>query len=170
MRPETETFGGVTPDRLLTSKLPATDKQNQFENEEEALSTTYDSMGRVIERTFKASNKKQILQWDPHGRLLNVILKDSNGQLLSEWKAFYNRFGRRIQTKFISYKNGNPEENRTITLTSLYDPKVEFLELGIIVQIGNNQPRTIWKIYGANNNGVYGESNGHSGLRSNSRS
>ena len=164
VRPETETFNGVTADRLLTSELPGADKQNQFENEEEVLNTIYDSMGRVRERTFKESNKKQILQWDPHGRLLSVILKDNSSQLLSEWKAFYDGFGRRIQTKFISYKNGNPEENRTITLTSLYDPEVEFLELGIIVQIGNNQPRTIWKIYGANNNGVYGESNGHSGL------
>jgi RHS repeat-associated protein len=69
--------------------------------------------------------------------------------------------GRRIQTKFVPYKNGAPEEARTITQTSLYDPEVEFLELGIVVKVGAGQPRAIWKIYGAGNNGIYGENNGY---------
>jgi RHS repeat-associated protein len=156
-RPEIDIFNGISQNRLLQNSEPVL--SNQI-----TLNTRYDAMGRVIERTFKELGQKQILKWDPRGRLQNVTLKDSRETVLSEWQAYYDGLGRRIQTVFTPYKESKPEEDKAISQTSLYDPEVEFLEIGIIVKVGNQQPKTVWKVYGTSNNGIYGENNGYSGL------
>lgn len=119
------------------------------------LKTTYDNMGRVVERGFP--NKKQILTWDPHGHLTEVELI-SNKHRIYLWQASYDGLGRRVQTKFTT------EDRKTTTTTSLYDPEVEFLELGLVIKAADKKPMTVWKVYGPSNNGIYGENNGHGGL------
>lgn len=166
-RPEVETFFGIDHNRLLRTSLVVEEQNNYTDNMfgAETLSTQYDSMGRVIERSFGGSGQKQIINWDPQGNLLSVTLKNNNNTVLSQWRAFYDGLDRRIKTVFIPYKNDQPELNREITQISLYDPEVEFLELGVVVQVGKQNPRTIWKVYGASNSdGVYGKNNGYTGL------
>ena len=69
------------------------------------------------------------------------------------WTALYDGLDRRIRTTY------TPDGGATVTTTSVFDPEVEFLELGLAIDGAWN-----WKVYGPDLSGSYGELQGLSGL------
>ena len=74
------------------------------------------------------------------------------------WTATYDGLNRRIQTVTLLVSNG-VAATAPKTISSYFDPQVEFLELG--VQSG---AQTAWILYGPDLNGQYGGLNGAGGL------
>ncbi len=167
VRPELDLFSGISQNLLNPGKsrcngdnctLPGDKLLSDIK-----LFTRYDAMGRVVEREFRGLDCKQLLTWDPRGRLLEVMLQDRHGKTLSKWQARYDGLDRRIKTIFVPYLDNQPNQQKIVTQISIYDPEVEFLELGILIASGNEQPKSLWKAYGAGNRGFYGEHNGYHG-------
>ena len=132
------------------------------------LKTDYDQMGRVVKRVFKVDEhnyQEQLLTWDPLGRLIGVTLKAADNRLISNWHATYDAFSRRLKTVYTPYQQGGTVDFKgIITQFSLYDPEVEFLELGTIIKVADNPAQLVWKIYGASSSGYYGEDHGYGAL------
>ena len=85
-------------------------------SDEATIVTQYNLMGQAIEH-----NGKQ-LDWDPWGRLITA----------DGWEASYDALGRRLQTR-----------HQGQTTTSIYDPEIEFREIGVMTSSG-----TYWKMVG----------------------
>lgn len=115
----------------------------------ETVTSTYDEMGNVATRTW-SGGKVQTLTWDARGRLVKVV---QTGVAPSEWQALYDGLGRRLRTTY------TPEGGNAVTVSSTFDPQVEFLEIGTTVNGVAN-----WKVYGPDISGSYGGLQGTGGL------
>jgi len=104
-------------------------------------------------------NKTLNYQWDAWGRLAKITERDrdNNGY---DWSVIRDNFGRRLKTTYTPVTAGTPVTAKTETISSYFDPSVEFLEIGAKV---NDGPVT-WKAYGVDKNGSYGGLNGLGGL------
>jgi hypothetical protein len=70
----------------------------------------------------------------------------------------YDGFGRRLSTTQQTVTAGVASGTPTVT-TSIYDPQVEFLEIGVALDGAK-----AWKVYGPDLNGRYGGLQGTGGL------
>lgn len=126
----------------------------------------FDGAGNITQRVWKnasgTTNKIQTLSWDARGRLRAVTERDS-GNSGYNWTAVYDAFNRRLATTSYMVSNGIAYTLQPATISSVFDPEAEFLELG--TSYGN---RTVWKLYGPDLNGVYGGLNGTGGLEASS--
>jgi RHS repeat-associated protein len=122
-----------------------------------AVSTAYNAAGQVTGRTF-GDGRTQTLGWDGLGRLVTVSERDSanNGY---NWNAVYDAYGRRLRTVWTPVAGNTADNSKTLTTDSIYDPQVEFLEVGVKVNGQQN-----WKVYGPDQDGVYGGLQGIGGL------
>jgi RHS repeat-associated protein len=122
-----------------------------------AVTNFYDASGNVTNRPF-ASGKTQTLTWDSAGRLLSVVQRENatNG---FNWTAIYDALGRRLRTTQVQIVNGATNSVMPLTIDSLYDPQVEFGEVGVAV----NGQRT-WKIVGPDSDGHFGSMQGVGGI------
>jgi RHS repeat-associated protein len=120
------------------------------------VTSTYDADGNVISRSW-GSGLTQTLTWDAFGRLIKVSQRDSanNGY---DWTAIYDGLGRRLLTAQQPVAN-NVAGGATNVTTSIYDPQVEFLEIGVAVS-----GTKAWKVYGPDLNGRFGGLQGTGGL------
>ena len=115
----------------------------------ETVTNTYDEMGNVATRTW-SGGKAQTLTWDGRGRLVRVV---QTGVTPFTWTALYDGLDRRIKTTY------TPQSGATVTTNSVFDPQVEFLELGLAINGAWN-----WKVYGPDLSGSYGGLQGLGGL------
>jgi len=99
----------------------------------------YDTLSRV-----------QTLTWDGLGRLVKVVQTVVNPFV---WTALYDGLERRIRATY------TPDGGATVTTTSMFDPEVEFLELGLAIDGAWN-----WNVYGPDLSGSYGGLQGLGGL------
>jgi YD repeat-containing protein len=104
------------------------------------IKSTDDADGRVVSRTWE-SGRMQTLTWDAFGRLNKVVQRDRAGDGY-DWSAVYDGLGRRLKTTKQPVSAGAPRGQATVT-TSVYDPQVESLEIGIAA----NGTKT-WQVYG----------------------
>lgn len=111
-----------------------------------SCTTAYDDMGQVI---LHGMNQ---LQWDPWGRL--VEFKNDT----YEWTASYDALGRRLQTTYTPLKNYYLFKSRktSIITNSLYDPEIEFEEIGIV-----RGKQIFWKFCGQSSCDAISDSNGN---------
>jgi YD repeat-containing protein len=109
------------------------------------VTNAFDKDGNVISRTW-TNGVTQSLTWDAFGRLIAVAQRDTanNGY---NWTAIYDGLGRRLQTTQQPVI-ANVASGAATTIASIYDPQVEFLEIGVNV----NGAKT-WKVYGPDLNG-----------------
>lgn len=114
------------------------------------VTNLYDAAGNVTNRVVPG--QAQSLMWDAAGRLVRVA-STSGGSTNWLWTAAYDALGRRLQTVH------SPTGAVATTITSYYDPQVEFGEVGVSV----NGVRT-WKVLGPDLNGGYGSLQGIGGL------
>lgn len=114
------------------------------------VTNRYDAAGNVTNRVVPG--QAQSLVWDAAGRLVRVA-STSGGSTNWLWTAAYDALGRRLQTVH------SPTGAVATTITSYYDPQVEFGEIGVSV----NGVRT-WKVLGPDLNGTYGGLQGIGGL------
>ena len=121
-----------------------------------AVANTFDADGNVTSRTWP-SGLSQTLTWDAFGRLVQVSQLDSSGNGYN-WSATYDGLGRRIQTTQQPVSSSAPSGAPTVT-SSIYDPQVEFLEIG-----GAFNGAKAWKVYGPDLNGRFGDLQGTGGL------
>ena len=138
---------------------------NNFNLHASALDTvllTYDGAGQITQRLWKDSSNQTVrtqnLTWDGRGRLLRVVERDS-GQNGFNWFALCDGQGRRIRTTTVTVTNGVALADNVLRIDQIFDPEVEFLELG--VTIGG---LTTWKLHGPDLNGTYGGLNGLGGF------
>jgi RHS repeat-associated protein len=137
---------------------------NSFTNTLAYQSTadSYDAAGNITNRVWKNPSgtveRTQTLSWDARGRLHGVTDRDANNSGYN-WSAVYDPLNRRLQTTTVLVTNGVASTAPPQTISSYFDPQVEFLELG--VSYGD---QTIWKLYGPDMNGRYGGLNGTGGL------
>ncbi len=115
----------------------------------ESVTNTYDEMGNVASRTW-SSGRVQTLTWDPRGRLVKVV---QTGVEPFVWTALYDGLDRRIQTTYM------PQGGAVVTTSSVFDPEVEFLEIGLSIGGAWN-----WKVYGPDISGAYGGLQGLGGI------
>jgi len=120
------------------------------ENRVGGMTNLYDAAGNVTNRT--GAGQAQTLVWDAAGPLVRVVSK-SGSTTNWLWTAAYDALGRRLQTVH------TPTNAPATTITSYYDPQVEFGEVGVSV----NGVRT-WKVLGPDLNGGYGSLQGIGGL------
>jgi RHS repeat-associated protein len=144
--------------------------------------TTFDSFdggGNITNRVFHnnsgngAINRTQALSYDAKNRLRQVIEINTNNYGFL-WSATYDGLDRRLTTTTILISNGVPSTVPPQVLSSYYDPQVEFLELGVLLTAAPEQeflqPGTspsvppVWKLYGPDLDGTYGDLNGIGGL------
>ncbi|MBW8780720.1 MAG: hypothetical protein JF599_02365 [Verrucomicrobia bacterium] len=120
------------------------------------LTTGYDADGNVTSRSW-SNGTAQTLTWDAFNRLIKVSQRDgsNNGY---DWSAVYDGLSRRLKTTqqviAANVASGSP----TVT-TSIFDPQVEFLEIGVAVNGAK-----AWKVYGPDLNGRFGGLQGTGGL------
>lgn len=138
-------------------------------NSVDTITNAYDGNGNITQRMWVNSlgqtNRVQTLTWDAFDRLIQVVQRDpqSNG---FNWTAVYDGLGRRLSTINTMVISNAPVQNLNSSnlvneVDSIYDPEVEFLELGVVV----NGVFTL-KLYGPDVNGTYGGMNGVGGLES----
>jgi RHS repeat-associated protein len=120
------------------------------------VTSAYDADGNVTSRTWD-TGLVQTLSWDAFGRLIKVAQRDvsNNG---FDWAAVYDGLGRRLKTTQQPVTANLPNGSSTVT-TSIYDPQVEFLEIGVAV----NGVKA-WKVFGPDLNGRFGGLQGTGGL------
>ncbi|PWU04767.1 MAG: hypothetical protein C5B43_04200, partial [Verrucomicrobia bacterium] len=106
----------------------------------------YDEVGNVIRIYDLNTDIDKKLYWNAWNQLIRVEEGDN------VWTATYDALGRRLLVK--SEYNGKSSE-----IKSFYDPEVEFLEIGLEVD-----GHKVWKLYGPDLNGEYGEYKGIGGL------
>lgn len=129
---------------------PAANSSFQVLPRAETLTNGYDEMGNVATRTWNTSGKAQTLTWDARGRLVKVIQTGVNP---FTWTALYDGLDRRIKTTY------TPNGGAAVTTNSVFDPQVEFLELGLAINGTWN-----WKVYGPDLSESYGGLQGLGGL------
>ena len=127
--------------------------------------------GDITRRVWTSSgvtNRTQILTWDGKRRLCQVTEYDRqrNGYL---WIAEYDGLDRLLCTKWYVMTNGYVQIYGIIAQTNrfVYDPQVEFLDLGVYVGPSgkaSNPGQMAWKLCGPDLNGRYGGMNGVGGL------
>ena len=139
-------------------KRPTNEQAFTSNNTGVPLQETYDSLGQVLTCQL-ADGNHQVNTWDAFGRLIKVAERDSSGSNGFDWTAIFDTLGRRIQTVAVPVGTGSPKVPQPATITSYFDPQVEFLELGLSV----NGTRT-WKVYGPDLSGRYGGLQGIGGL------
>ncbi len=129
----------------------------------ERITDSFDGAGYLTKRIWKSpsgtTNRTQDLSWDARGRLVKVIERDSSTNGF-DWLAFYDPQGRRMMTRTFPVTNGVEIIDSVKILIPFFDPMVEFLEMGVMV----NYAQTQWKMYGPDLNGVYGGLNGTGGF------
>jgi RHS repeat-associated protein len=140
-----DSLGRVSPDQILIPGQPAA-----------TVASAYDADGNVTSRTW-TSGVNQALTWDAQGRLIRVLQRDTTGNGFN-WIAQYDGLGRRIQTAYQAVTS-NAGTGPVTAISSIYDPQVEFLEIGVSVNGAK-----AWKVYGPDLNGVYGGLQGTGGL------
>jgi len=120
------------------------------------VTSGYDADGNVISRTW-TSGVTQLLTFDAFNQLIKVSQRDgsNNGY---DWTALYDGLGRRLQTVQQPVVN-NVASGAATTITSEFDPQVEFLEIGVSVNGAK-----AWLVRGPDINGVYGGLQGTGGL------
>ena len=102
--------------------------------------------------------RNQWLTWDACNRLIRVMDRDAENNGYN-WYAVYDGLGRRIQTTSVIVTNGVAINSQPSIINSCFDPQVEFLEVGVMVD------RTFsLKTYGPDANGIYGGMQGVGGL------
>jgi len=127
----------------------------------ENLTSTHDADGNTTTRSFSASGRVQTLTWDGLGRLLEV--KERNGSNDGyDWAAKYDGLNRRLATSYQKIVSGSAHGS-PLTANSIYDPQVEFLEIGLTTE-DTESTETFWKVYRPDANGVYGGLQGIGGL------
>jgi YD repeat-containing protein len=110
----------------------------------------------VITRT-RSNGVTQTLTWDALGRLIKVAQRDSSNNGY-DWSATYDGLGRRLRATQQPVVSNAASGSATST-TSIYDPLVEFLEIGVAIDGAR-----AWKVYGPDLNGRYGGLQGTGGL------
>ncbi len=160
LRPGTHTLQAVANH---SSGQFSTNKNSSFTNNAVDQTTlSHFAEGQLSYRVWKnaagQTNRVQTFTWDARSRLLATSELDSNNNGYN-WSAVYDALGRRLQTTTIIVTNGVALNGQPKTINSVFDPQVEFLELG--VKIGG---KTTWKICGPDLNGAYGAMNGTGGL------
>lgn len=120
------------------------------------VTSAYDGDGNVVSRTW-TSGTTQTLSWDALGRLVKIAQRNS-ANTGYDWTAVYDGFGRRLRTSRQTITAGAADGAPTVT-TSIYDPQVEFLEIGVAVNGAK-----AWKVYGPDLDGVFGSLQGTGGL------
>lgn len=111
--------------------------------------------------TTGADNQRKTkeLTWDAWNRLVGVQETDSQNNGYN-WSAVFDGFGRRLKTVYTPVVAGNPVTAKTQTISSYFDPNVEFLEIGVKV----NEQAPTWKVYGVDKDETFGGLNGIGGL------
>ena len=126
----------------------------------DALQTTFDGAGNVTQRIWKnATNgtaRTQTLTWEGFNRLSKVSDRDSQNQGY-DWSTIFDGLGRRALTQIALVSNN--VATVTNTIRHYYDPRIEFLEIGVAVN-----GTTTWKLYGPDGDGAYGRQQGLGGL------
>jgi RHS repeat-associated protein len=120
------------------------------------LTSAYDADGNVTSRTW-SNGITQTLTWDAFNRLIKVAQRDASNNGY-DWSAVYDGFGRRLKTTQ-QLIFANTTSGTASVITSIFDPQVEFLEIGVAV----NGVKA-WKVYGPDLNGRFGALNGTGGL------
>ena len=120
------------------------------------VTSAFDDDGNVTSRSW-ISGLTQTLTWDAFGRLIKVAQRNSanNGY---DWTAIYDGLGRRLKTAQQPVTANTPSGVAAVT-KSIYDPQVEFLEIGVAVNGAK-----AWKVYGPDLNGRFGGLQGTGGL------
>lgn len=139
----------ATASSTFTVTAPAADRSGPVTN-------AYDGDGNVITRTW-ANGTTQTLSWDALGRLVKVVQRNGANTGF-DWTAVYDGLGRRLKTGQQTVTSGSVDGALTVT-TSIYDPQVEFLEIGVAVNGAK-----AWKVYGPDLNGSFGSLQGTGGL------
>ena len=104
------------------------------------------------------TTRSQWLTWDAYNRLIGLTDRDAQNNGYN-WSAVYDGLGRRLQITSVLVTNGVAINSQPTIISSLFDPQVEFLEVGVTVN------RTFsMKTYGPDANGVYGGMQGVGGL------
>jgi len=145
----------------------ATNTFTSTTNSGDAIQDAYDIDGNVIRRVWVNSmgktNRTQALTWDAFNRLINLTDRDAQANGF-DWTAVYDAIGRRLQTTYtivltnVEVQNLN-SSNAASVVQSWYDPQVEFLEVGVMVN-GTFSMKT----YGPDASGVYGGMQGVGGM------
>ena len=169
----------LTVNALHPSGFYTASATNAFTNNipNQVTSDSFDGGGNITNRVFRnasgATNRTQSLSYDARGRLRQVIELNTNNYGFL-WQATYDALNRRLATTTILISNGVPSTVPPQVLNSYFDPQVEFLELGVLLNAAPAQeflqPGTsptiqmVWKLYGPDLNGTYGGENGTGGF------
>ncbi len=139
----------VDPSGLFTTSASSTFTVTGGNGNQPAGTVTnaYDGDGNVVSRSW-TSGVTQLLTWDAFDRLIQVSQRDSSNNGYN-WSAVYDGLGRRISTTNQPVVNNVANGVPTVT-ASIYDPQVEFLEIGV-----NVNGVKAWKVYGPDLNGTY---------------
>ena len=118
----------------------------------QATTDSYDSAGDITNRVWKAPNgtvdRTQVLSWDARGRLHSVIERDASNSGYN-WSAVYDPLNRRLQTATVLVSNGVASTLPPQSISSYFDPQVEFFELVFLTAIElfeNFSPEPEWQI------------------------
>ncbi len=135
----------------------------------ETVTDAYSGRGVLTQRTWNNAagqmTRQQTLYRDAKERLYEIVEIDANynGYV---WFADYDGLGRRLQSRWYAMTNGVAYIYgvEPTTITSCYDPLVEFLELGVDVEGVDLNSTTTWKLCGPDLSGRYGGMNGTGGF------
>jgi RHS repeat-associated protein len=120
------------------------------------VTSAYDGDGNVVSRSW-SNGTVQLLTWDAFDRLIGVSQRDNSDNGYN-WSAVYDGLGRRLSTTQQPVANNVDTGAPTVT-ASIYDPQVEFLEIGV-----NVNGVQAWKVYGPDISGKFGGMQGTGGL------
>ena len=146
----------VSPSGQTTATATSTFTVGGTAQPAEAITTDYDADGNVVTRTY-ADGHVQTFTWDAFNRLIKLAQRDALGTGYN-WTAVYDALGRRLKTTHQPVTASVPTGVATVT-TSIFDPQVEFLEIGVAI----NGVKA-WKVYGPDLNGRFGGLQGTGGF------
>ena len=152
----TLTANAIHPSGLYTATATSTFIAPGSTSNAGTVTNAYDGEGDVTARTW-SSGRVQTLTWDAFGRLIKVTDRNA-ANTGSDWSAVYDGLGRRLQVTQQPVTAGAPSGASTLT-ASIYDPQVEFLEIGVAINGAK-----AWKVYGPDMNGAFGSFQGTGGL------
>jgi RHS repeat-associated protein len=129
----------------------------------------YDTAGNVVGRnTVGTGAETQALTWDAQNRLVKFSQRNT-GTNDFDSTSVYDGLGRRVETIWQPMSSG-VNNGAASSIVYSYDPQVEFLELGRLVNgyDTNNDPNAArtWNVYGPDRSGRYGGAQGEGGLES----
>ena len=152
----TLTANAVHPSGKYTATATSTFTVDAPSAVEGSVASVYDDEGNVISRTL-SSGAVQTLTWDAFNRLIKVAQRDGSGNGY-DWIAVYDGLGRRLKTsqQLIA---GNVATGSPTVISSIFDPQVEFLEIGVAINGAK-----AWKVYGPDLNALFGGLQGTGGL------